>query len=261
MLSGCCGAAASAAVGRAKAATAEPRLFQGCLLTPEGYRQYRAQRESVHLISEGLMSRNRHWHTTGDPALDRDLDRALAKVADLFGVNPAFGFYDPSRLRNPVGFEQNGMNAFASDENTDIPGTRGTVGFGWDLFHREFYEFDPTGLTVMGIVAHEFAHVLQQDRRLLPALRTGTPLKSEMHADYLAGYFLGARKRQIPSLQFRKAGELFMRMGEPGNGDPNRDHGNSLERLDAAEAGFRIAYVENKPLDDAVRAGLEYVSF
>jgi hypothetical protein len=213
----------------------------------------------VYPITDSLLARNRHWHTTGNSAIDRDLDRALGTVADLFGVNPAFGFYDPSKLKNPVGSEKYGMNAFASPENTDIPGTRGTVGFGWDLFRREFYDYDNSGLTLMTIIAHEFGHVLQINRGHLPDLRVGYPLKSEINADFLAGYFLGMRKRRLPSLRFQKAGELLVRSGSEVGDNPTRTHGNSQERLDAAEAGFRLAYVENKSLDDAVRAGLEYV--
>jgi hypothetical protein len=114
-------------------------------------------------------------------------------VADFFGVNPAFGFYDPARLQNPISVEREPLNAFFYPEDTDIPGSKGTVGFGWYLFQREFYQYDNTGLTVITIVAHEFAHVLQFNRGYLPALRVGFPLKSELHADFLAGYFLGTR--------------------------------------------------------------------
>ena len=153
------------------------------------------------------------------------------------------------------------MNAFATQENTDIPRTRGTVGFGWDLFRKEFYEHDNSGMSIMAILAHEFGHILQGNRGYLTAIRTGHPLKSEVNADFLAGYFLGMRKRQNASLRFQKAGELFNRLGIPGNGDPHRSHGNSKERLDAAEAGFRVAYVDNKSLDHAIRAGLEFVGF
>ena len=109
----------------------------------------------------GLFARNRHWRTTGDRAVDRDLDRAIGIVADLLGVNPAFGFYDPSVLENPVGYERDPWNAFATREQTDIPGTRGTVAFSWNLFRDEFYNHDPTGLTLMTIVAHEFGHIVQ----------------------------------------------------------------------------------------------------
>jgi hypothetical protein len=241
-------------VGATRTAAAPARLFDGCLLTSEGYKQYRSLGEGLYPIAESLIARNRHTHTTGDPAIDRDLDRALGVIADSFGVNPAFGFYDPAKLQNPVGIETNGMNAFASPENTDIAGTRGTVGFGRDLFLREFYQFDNSGMTLMAIIAHEFAHILQQDRGHIPTIRVGYPLKSETNADFLAGYFLGARKRRIPSLRFQKAGELFVRLG-------GGDHGTSQQRLDAAEAGFRVAYVENKSLDDAVQVGLRYIGF
>jgi len=150
------------------------------------------------------------------------------------------------------------MNAFATPINTDIPGTRGTVAFGWDLF-TELHKYDSSGMTIMAIVAHEFAHILQFNLGYLQGIRFGYLLKSEINADFLAGYFLGVRKRRIPSLRFQKAGELFIRLGQGMNGDPSRTHGDSRERLDAAEAGFRVAYVENKSLNDAVRAGLDYV--
>jgi hypothetical protein len=84
--------------------------------------------------------------------------------------------------------------------------------------------------------------------------RIGRPLKSEINADFLSGYFLGTRKLQIPSLQFQKAADLLMRKA-------GGDHGTAQERLNAAEAGFRVAYVENKPVDDAVQAGLRYIGF
>jgi hypothetical protein len=206
----------------------------------------------VSSVSFGMVARERYRHTTGDPSLDADLDRALALVADLFNVNPAFGFYDPAQLQNPVGAERDGMNAFASPKNTDIPGTRGTVGFGRDMFLQEFYQHDNAGLTLITIVAHEFAHVLQHDRGYLDALKGGRPLKLELNADFLSGYFLGTRKLRIPSLQFQKAGDLLMRKA-------GGDHGTPQERLNAAEAGFRAAYVEKRSVDDAVQAGLRYV--
>jgi hypothetical protein len=158
-----------------------------------------------------MVAGNRYRHTTGAPSLDADLDRALALVADLFNVNPAFGFYDPTPLQNPVGAERDGMNAFASPEHTDIAGTRGTVGFGLALFSQEFHQHDNSGLTLMTIIAHEFGHILQHERGYLGAVSVGNPLKSEINADFLSGYFLGTRKQQIPSLQFQKAADLLMR--------------------------------------------------
>jgi len=148
------------------------------------------------------------------------------------------------------------MNAFASPENTAIEGTEGTVGFGWDLFQREFYEFDSSGVTIMAIVAHEFGHVLQSKRGYPGRIRVGHPLESEINADFLSGYFMGTRKRRNPAIRFAPTGLLVERIAGYG---PERTHGTPTERLDAAEAGFRIGYVENKGLDEAVQAGLEYI--
>ena len=240
-------------------ADAAPPYFDGCFITPAGYQKFRNQNDGIYSISDGLMAKNRHFRTTGDAALDRDLDRALGVAADIFSVNPAFGFYDPAKYRGSNEAESWHMNAWASSENTDISGTRGTVAFGWDLFHREFFEFDNSGLTIMAIAAHEFGHILQGDRGYLSKIRFGSPRRSEINADFLAGYFLGARKLKNNSINFRKAGELFIRLGRSGEGDPQRTHGNSKERLDAAETGFRVAYVEKKSLEHAVAAGLEYV--
>jgi hypothetical protein len=207
----------------------------------------------------GLIARDRYLRTTRDPAIDRDLDRAMGVVADLMRVMPAFGFYEPKTFSRDDDRDSWVMNAWASQDDTDIPGTKGTVCFGFDLFRKELYEYDDTGATIMAIIAHEFAHILQGNRGYLARIKRGSPLGSEINADFLSGYFLGTRKRQNPALSFRKVGELFIRLGRVVEGQPDRTHGNSQERLDAAEAGFRAAYVENLSLDYAVAAGLKYV--
>src|ERR1043166_4177844 len=241
------------------AANAQERIFDGCYISSAGYSQFRSQNEGVGTLSAGIFARNRHWRTTGDASTDRDLDRALGIIADLFGVNPAFGFYDPAYLSNPVGLERDPWNAFATPEQTAIPGTVGTVGFSLNLFRDEFYNHDPSGISLMTIVAHEFGHMVQFQAGTFRELYTGFPRKSEINADFLSGYYLGARKRSIKTLQFQKAGEMLLRMGRTNNSNPLRSHGDEHERIDAAEAGFRVAYLDNRPFDQAVRAGMEYV--
>jgi hypothetical protein len=235
------------------------RIFDGCKISSAGYNHFRGRNEGINPLSAGIFARHRHWRTTGDRAVDRDLDRALGITADLLGVRPAFGFYDPAYLHNPVGFEQDPWNAFATSENTDIAGTRGTVAFSINLFRNEFYNHDPSGVSLMTIVAHEFGHIVQYESGQFSSLDTGFPRKSEINADFLSGYFLGSRKRLMKSMRFQKAGEMLLRFGRPNNGNPQRSHGDERERIDAAEAGFRVAYVENRPLAQAVRAGMEYV--
>jgi hypothetical protein len=146
---------------------AAQNVFQGCLISPGGYRQFRNSAEGLYSSSDNLIQRNRHFRTTGDGSLDRDLDRAFGVVADLFGISPAFGFYDPSQFQNAGGMESNVMNAFATPEDTDIRGTHGTVGFGWDLFQREFYQFDNTGMSIMAIAAHALPTARTEYRKRL----------------------------------------------------------------------------------------------
>ena len=206
-----------------------------------------------------LYARDRHLRTTNDPYIDHDLDRAMMLVADLMKVRPAFGFYEPRGIYSGTDRETWRLNAWASPRNTNIPGTRGTVCFATDLFKQEFYEFDRTGTTVITIIAHEFVHILQSNRGYFEKLMTGNPHKREINADYLAGYFLGTRKSQNPRLSFEKAGEFFIRWGATENGKAIRTHGNSKERLDAAETGFRLAYQHQKTFEEAWAGGLEYV--
>lgn len=253
------GCAVCASLAFPRKGEAVQNYFDGCFITPPGYEKFRIQNDGVYSVSDGLMAKSRHFRTTGDANVDRDLDRAIGIVADLFKVTPAFGFYNPDDYKGTGEAESWRMNAWATTEDTDIAGTRGTIGFGWDLFRTEFFDYDRSGSTIIAIVAHEFGHILQGQRGFLSRLRTGAPRKSEINADFLAGYYLGTRKRANPSLSFKKAGELFIRLGRMEDGDDNRTHGNSKERIDAAERGFRIAYVDNKDLDHALEAGLEYV--
>lgn len=254
----CC--ATCAALGKATSVSSAQHdgNFGGCFLSPAQISAAKITEESAYPTADGLFSRDKHIRTTGDAVIDHDLDRAMTLAASVFKVKPSFGFYDPSKVANPGDPDRMIMNAWASPENTDLPGTKGTVGFGFDLFRSEL-KIDPSGSTIMAIIAHEFAHILQGDRGQLVRLRTGAPRKSEINADFLAGYFLGTRKLQNQSLSFRKTGELFIRLGEHVGDRPDRTHGNAVERINAAEAGFRTAYLDRKSLDEAVTRGLEYV--
>jgi hypothetical protein len=181
-----CAVCASIFSSEVRAATS---YFDGCCISPIGYQKFQSQNDGVFSIEDGLMQKNRHSRTTGDPAVDRELDRALGVVADLFGVNPAFGFYDPAQYQGTGEAESRRMNAWATQENTDLAGIRGTVAFGWDLFRSEFFDHDQTGMTIVAIVAHEFGHILQGNRGYLDRLRSGYPRKSEVNADFSGRLF------------------------------------------------------------------------
>lgn len=107
----------------------------------------------------------------------------------------------------------------------------------------------------MAIVAHEFGHIIQFN---LAHYKRMTELQAENNADFLAGYYLGVRGQTIRSLRFEKAEDLFDRLGRSGNGNPNRDHGDSTERVAAVRAGFASAHLS---LQDAIRVGLQFVGY
>jgi hypothetical protein len=235
---------------------AQTPLSRGCWLTSEGMERYRAQGHSLHALADGAFTRNGHFRKSGNPDIDVELDKAVKVAAEILDVNPAFGFFDPDKFASN---EREGMNAFAYHRNAEkLPGTRGIVGFGLGRFRTELYGHDESGTTVMAIIAHEFGHVLQNDRGYRLAITT---LQCEINADFLSGYYLACRKLRVPSVAFERAAVLFERLGRAGNGDPNRSHGDSRERVAAAEAGFRAGYDQRMSLTEAVMAGWDYIGY
>jgi hypothetical protein len=110
----------------------------------------------------------------------------------------------------------------------------------------------------MSIIAHEFGHCIQFDHNYWSDIK-GLPC--EINADFLAGYYLGRRKLSVVNLEFGRAAELFDRLGRVGNGDPNRGHGDSRERVQAAKAGFEAGFERRMSLDDAIEAGWQYIGY
>ncbi|MCL4767924.1 MAG: hypothetical protein KJZ80_17000 [Hyphomicrobiaceae bacterium] len=248
------GACLASACRPAPSAEAAQQLSRGCFLTPRGFAAYRSQNERLFALNDGILTQAKGSRSTGNASLDRELDRALRVAADVFEVNPAFGFFDPDKFREP---ELHSMNAFAWPKAVGIPGTTGLVGFGASLFRNELFGYDETGATVMGVVAHEYAHILQFSRGYFHQLSV---LDSEINADFLAGYYIGTRRIKVPSVRFERVENLFFRKGRSNDGDAHRTHGSSSERVAAVRAGFRAGYAEGLSLDQAVKAGWEYVS-
>ncbi|MEZ5844211.1 MAG: hypothetical protein R3D27_10850 [Hyphomicrobiaceae bacterium] len=153
------------------------------------------------------------------------------------------------------------MNAFATPEHTDISGTWGTIGFGTTLFRRELEHYDVKGGTIVAIIAHEFGHIWAMRAGIIDKINEGQPTvkRTELHADFLAGYFLGTRKRAAPNISLQAAGDLFHRIGDH-NTDSRDHHGTPDERVAAAEEGFKVGFVQKREARYAFSAGLEYVS-
>jgi hypothetical protein len=229
------------------------RLSRACLLTSAGRTVYRSRGFGAVSVGDVFLKR-RDTKSTGDPEIDFQLNRAIKIAAGILNVNPAFSFFDPDRFLGDDEYQW--MNAYA-DGTTYVSGTRGTVAFGLTNFRSELYGYDDTGTTVMTIIAHEFGHIVQSNWGYQNAIDYGNPCGVEINADFLSGYYLGIRKLSVPSLQFEKAEQWFVRAGNPA---PDRRHGNSAERLRAAQAGYRVG-IEDNSLEEAVRAGWDYFGF
>ena len=142
----------------------------------------------------------------------------------------------------------NPPNAFATSETVSPLGPDGTILFGQNMMISQLQR-DPSGATIVAIMAHEFAHLAQFRRGFRE-----TGKRPELHADFMAGWYLNLRGRYswtnlMPALR------VFYEIGDYEFNSP-RHHGTPQERLATAAAGF------NSGAQNAAQAyslGLQYV--
>jgi hypothetical protein len=106
------------------------------------------------------------------------------------------------------------------------------------------------GYAVAGIMAHEFAHILQFDKESELSGKA-----RELHADFMAGYYLGKKSYFAPTNVRAFAVSLFEK-GDYAFRSPSH-HGTPQERVNAMVAGVQSA---NLDLDDAYETGERFVS-
>ncbi len=186
--------------------------------------------------------------TTGDPDFDRALGRAIIKLAGFFGEQPAFGIVN----------DEHHDNAWAMDQ-TPPGATFGTVGFGSTMLEK-LRKFDASGMAIMAIVAHEFGHIAQYRRNVMGELNGGqtSVRRSELHADYLTGCYLGWVKRNEPRVSVRLAGQFMEAIGDT-NFSSEHHHGTPEERYASVDAGFVLAKAQDLAFDDYFARGKAYV--
>jgi hypothetical protein len=183
-------------------------------------------------------------HSSGNRDWDIAFDKALKRIADVFGVMPTFAFYDDS----------SNQNAWAQSAQPY------SIYFGKNLFNTVL-EMDPSGISAIQISAHEFGHIHQYASGIYRNLKSGQPTSKrvELHADFLSGYYLGLLKADHPTASFWRAGSKIYEFGDYGYNNPTH-HGTPEDRVAAAEAGFRLSYFEKKDFNAASQLGVEYVS-
>ena len=191
--------------------------------------------------------------SSGDAETDRFLGKALARLAGVFEVNPGFAFFESG----------DSDNAFATAQNLTGEGD-GTVLMGAKLFGERMARDGDDGMTVIAICAHEFGHIHQMsggyEAELTALDSTAKPV--ELHADFLAGFYLSGRKAEYATLNLQMVGRVFNEMGDT-NFQSRTHHGTPEERTAAITAGYdfgRKSKGEGKNgIAEAARAGVAAV--
>jgi len=156
----------------------------------------------------------------------------------VFGVNPNLVMFDDGQS----------PNAFASPQIT-LYGFTGTVYFGIGLVRNQLWSMDKGEAAVAGIMAHEFSHILQ--------MKMGSTLTGkyrELHADFMAGYYLHA-KSYVARADIKPFAQSLFETGDYNFRSPVH-HGTPEERVSAMLAGYNTEL----PLVQAFHAGERYMS-
>src|SRR5262249_33118528 len=109
---------------------------------------------------------------------------------------------------------------------------------------------DKGAASVAGILAHEYAHVMQSTYGVDLVGR-----ERELHADFMAGWYM-ANKSRLVSTRVAGVAKALYDLGDAEGYWSEGGHGSPEDRVAAMKAGFRAGplYVL-----DASAAGVEYV--
>ena len=187
--------------------------------------------------------------TSGNRDLDRSLNLELGHLADSFEVLPGFGFFD----------DRGRQNAFATPASR-VNGTKdGTVILGKTFLSTELSRHKWGGLAVAGIMAHEFAHIYQFESHYYSQLSQTTDKLLELHADYLAGYYLGMKRLRTREEFDIKAFKDSLYIKGDTNFNSRHHHGTPTERIDIMIKGYKQGLTGDINIHKAASAGFNLV--
>ena len=187
-----------------------PVPLTGCTLTGDAAQSFRA--------------RIRPLPSTGNPFFDQRFRAEYQALASTMGHPPSFAFLDDAHAANAIAL------------NVDIvSGTSpfGAVLFGVRLLAEQLRKPHPMPLdnawTIAAIMAHEWTHIVQ----FATGLRSPRTRNTELMADFMAGWYLGAKQRYYSfwgrGSDVRAAFRSFFDMGDT-NFDQPGHHGTHAER-------------------------------
>ena len=188
--------------------------------------------------------------SSGDAETDRFLGSALGRLSGTFRVSPGFAFYDDGTAPNAIAIRE-----------TLLGNGPGTVLMGMKLFGKLMARTNDGGITVIAVCAHEFGHIHQMYagyEEPLDRLDPRTNRPHELHADFLAGYYLALRKAEHRQLDLREVGGILHSLGDTAF-TSRQHHGTPEERVGALSAGFELGSRGNADIAAAARAGFELI--
>jgi len=203
---------------------------------------------------------------SGDAALDGSLDllahdlvRALAFKRSEF---PSLFFFDDGSAPNCIQVDD------PEPMTPILPGTRGSVVLGRSIT-RSLLDSPKLrylrGAALTGVVAHEFAHAYQRvngyfDRLygVDPKFDGTAPVRVlELHADFLAGYYMG-QQEAFTSRAFLDFSEALLALGDIAFNNPTH-HGTPTERAVCMYRGRNLAEIGGVSIHAAAEQAEQFV--
>jgi hypothetical protein len=216
----------------------------GCVLAGDQAGRFLARDAAGHAPGHGerLIARS------SDREFDYALAQTLSGLTDAFGVLPGFAYYD----------DRAAENAYATTARR-MGHADGTVLFGRRFLHTLLSQPADAEVAVAAICAHEFGHIAQFKYGLVDSLLAGarTAKCAELHADFLAGYYAGLRKRQRPDYPVARFAARLSNLKSSNAGA--LAHGSARERAFAIALGYQTSYRDRRSFAEAIRIGLDHV--
>lgn len=182
--------------------------------------------------------------------VDSDVNHEISDMAKAFGITPEFAFYNDFDGANAKAFRDHG-------EYHVIVGIR--------LLHKITGSLNPLdgsqipqqfpeiwGGATAGVIAHEWAHLVQFKQNVRTNASTVAPL--ELHADFMAGWYMGTKGTRM-KVAYEELQKAFFSMGDRQFNNPSH-HGTPQQRLDALKSGYALGASSQRSMEDVFNEGV-----
>lgn len=175
----------------------------------------------------------------GVAEIDAFCRQEVDELNDKFALVPSFGFFD----------DGDQLNAFALEPGAYGAGSPAAVVLGINLARKIHGSASTLGmLPIAAILAHEWGHTLQFQKKM----DGGWSARHELHADYLAGWYLGATRGSDRDLM-AKIAKVFGELGDTQFLDTDH-HGTPKQRANVMRAGANSFVFADGRVPDGVSA-------